>query len=304
LHMANIRIVPALPVLALALAGCFTTPPTRPDIPLVPVPPPPLGRPPEEIVPVPVKPAASETPAPKAEERPKAVPTARDLVKAATARIPDLDSYIVRLTKREIVGGRATPEEVMLFKFRARPWSVHLKWLGKEGQGREVLLVKGRHGDNIHTLLAAGDFPLMPAGKRMSFSPDNIFVKNSCRHSITQAGLIASVERLGKLLSDIEAGDKKAGTVAVLPPAARPEFAKPAAALEHTLPPGSDPTLPKGGKRTYWFCPETGLPMLCIALDERGREAEYYKHDRLHVRQKLDDDDFDPDKLFPKPSKP
>lgn len=37
-----------------------------------------------------------------------------------------------------------------------------------------------------------------------------------------------------------------------------------------------------------------------IAKDENGREVEYYCHDRFIFPARLDDDDFDPSKLFAK----
>src|SRR5262245_56767931 len=117
----------------LLLAGCV-------DIPLVPVPPPPLGRPDNASPPPEAPPVSAATPptAPATPAAPVVKKTAQQLYQEAVARKGDLDSYIVRLTRREMVGGNAQPEEVMLFRFRAKPWSVYFKWLGKAGQGREV----------------------------------------------------------------------------------------------------------------------------------------------------------------------
>jgi hypothetical protein len=227
--------------------------------------------------------------------------TAQQLYQEAAARKGDLDSYIVRLTRREVVSGRAQPEEMMLFRFRAKPWSVYFKWLGKAGQGREVLYVRGQHGGKIHSLLAAGDMPFTPAGKRMALAVDSIFVKSACRHPITEAGLAANIDRIGRLLANVAAKRDKAGSIAVLGPLERPEFEKPVQAIQHTIPPGADATLPQGGKRTYYFCPDSKLPMLTIAHDEKGREAEYYRYDRLLTNVKLDDADFDPERLWRKP---
>ena len=70
--------------------------------------------------------------------------------------------------------------------------------------------------------------------------------------------------------------------------------------LERTLPPKEDETLPLGGKRTYFFDPDTGLPMLVTAVDEKGQEAEYYRSDRIMLNVKLDDADFDPERLWAK----
>src|SRR5262249_19064483 len=154
-------------------------------------------------------------------------------------------------TRREQVKGRMQPEEVLLFKFRKHPWSVYFKWLGKEGNGREVVYVKGQHDNKIHSLLAAGDIPFVPAGKPMALDPDRVLVRAACRHPITQAGIGASVERLGAVLDAVDRGDRRLGTLNTLGSIRRPEFNRPVAAVEHVLPPGFDPTLPRGGRRLY-----------------------------------------------------
>jgi hypothetical protein len=211
-----------------------------------------------------------------------------------------MDSYIVKLTRREQVNGKNQPEEVLLFKFRKEPWSVYLKWLGTEGRGREVVYVKGQHEDKIHTLLAAGDIPLVPAGKRMSFAPDSELVRSASRHPITQAGICASVERLGALLAAEERGDKKVGTLKLLGAQKRPEFTRPLDAVEHVIPPGAEEALRRGGRRLYFFDPDTNLPTLVTTHDDKDQEVEYYYYDRFQFPVKLDDDDFDPEKLWRK----
>jgi hypothetical protein len=227
-------------------------------------------------------------------------------VQQAAERYAGIDSYIARLTRREQVNGKSQPEEVLLFKFRKQPWSVYFKWLGTTGQGREVVYVKDQYENKLHTLLAAGDHPLMGAGKRLSLPIDSIFVRNASRHPITEAGFGASVERLTRLLDAAEHGDKRGGTLTVLPAQSRPEFSKPVWAVEHTLPPGGgfDPSLPRGGRRLYFFDPDSKLPLLVTAVDDRGQEVEYYRYDRLQYPVKLDNDDFNPDKLWARPAAP
>ena len=45
--------------------------------------------------------------------------------------------------------------------------------------------------------------------------------------------------------------------------------------------------------------PATRFPALVITQDETGREVEYYCFDRFQFPVRLDDDDFNPDKLWP-----
>jgi hypothetical protein len=292
------------------------------EFPLVPVPPPPLGRP---DTPGPIVPASAVAPAPSAPTpsspavpasspaalgRPTApaapavpaaspaAPTARQLYQEAQARFTAIDSYIARLTRREQIGTKMHPEEVIRFSFRREPWSVHFKWLGKEGEGRECVFVKGRYEGKLHTRLAAGDVFLMPAGKRIALSPDSPLVRSASRHPITEAGIGASIDRIGITLAALERGDRRHGMLAVLSGARRPEYKVPVNGVEITLLPGVDSSLPRGGRRSYYFDPDEKMPMLVCTVDERGKEVEYYHYDRIEHPVKLDDSDFDPDRLW------
>ena len=83
----------------------------------------------------------------------EASPTAamRSLYQKAVERHRTMDTYIMRLRRREVVAGKARPEELILVKFRQEPWSVYFKWIGPEAKGREVVHVKGSPGNEIHT---------------------------------------------------------------------------------------------------------------------------------------------------------
>ncbi|MGL4554090.1 MAG: hypothetical protein ACRC33_23250, partial [Gemmataceae bacterium] len=129
---------------------------------------------------------------------------------------------------------------------------------------------------------------------------DNALVRGACRHPISEAGLGASVERIGRLIGSVAADPKSYGKLAVVGPVSRDEFDRPVWGLEHAVPAGLDPTLERGGRRTYFFHPDSHLPMLIVASDESGAEAEYYRYDRLQQAVRLDDDDFDPDRLWGK----
>jgi hypothetical protein len=223
----------------------------------------------------------------------------RELYNQAALRFATIDSYVARLRRREQVKGKDQPEELILFKFRKRPWSVYFKWLVPTGNGREVIYVKGQHGDMIHTLLAAGDMPLAPAGKHMALPPDNIFVRSASRHAITEAGIGVMIEKFGQALDSQERGEKKLGLITYLGTTKRPEYDAPLESVEHIVPSGLEPQLPHGGRRWVFFDPASHLPVLMITHDDRGHEVEYYCYDRLQYPVKLDDLDFDPDRLWP-----
>jgi hypothetical protein len=221
------------------------------------------------------------------------------LIRKAAEHYAGIDSYIVRMTRREQVRGRMGPEEVILFKFRKEPWSLHFKWLGAAGRGREVIYVKGQYENKIHTLLAAGDAPLMPAGKHIALAPDSPLVRSNSRHAITEAGIGASLDRLLGLYTAQERGDHRFGTLRAVGPQSRVEYPRAVDAIEHVIPPGVEAELPRGGRRLYFFDPDTNLPLLVLARDNQGQEVEYYRYDRLLQNVQLGDDDFNPSKVFP-----
>jgi hypothetical protein len=211
-----------------------------------------------------------------------------------------LDSYIVRLTRRESLKGKMQPEELLLFKFRKHPKSVCMEWLGTVAHGRQVIWVQGQHESKIHTLTAAGDMPLMPAGRRISLAPDSILVRNSSRHSITEAGIGTLLARFNKLLDAADRGDTSQGTIAYLGLVRREEFGHPVEGVEWTIPPGLESPLPHGGRRWCYVDPDNHMPVLIITNDDRGREVEYYRYERYLLGVNLNDDDFNPDKVWTK----
>jgi hypothetical protein len=316
----------ALFALALLLTGCGDLaqhrlrwiddskgPPPQPA-PTLKIPdPPPLPPPSVAKEPEPTPPQASSQAPPQAPPQASPVVQAKAEVRAASSpralyenavkRYQMMDSYTMRLRRREVVNGKQRPEELMLCKFRQEPFSVYFKWLGPEAKGREAVYVKGRPGNEIHTLTAAGDVPLMPGGQRFSISADSVMVKSKSRYPITEAGLGNSIRKFGAIALAVEKGDSRLGTLKLLGPVKRPEFEELLEGVEQAVPQNSDPLLPSGGRR-WWFFDPMGLPALIITHDETGREVEYYCHDRIQAPVRLDDDDFNPDKLWRKKDLP
>lgn len=228
------------------------------------------------------------------------LPHLRELHQKAEASYRTVDSYIARLRRREFVGGKAGPEELLLFKFRKQPMSVHLKWLGTEGKGREVLYVQGRDSDTLHTRLAAGDMPFAPAGKRLDLPRSSILVRSASRHDITEAGIGTIIESLGKTITSVEQAPAQRAHVRLLGIQQRPDYPEtPLEGVEYAIPSGADQTLLQGGRRQLYFNPSSGLPVLVITTDHTGREVEYYCYDRVQYPVQLLDDEFDPEKLWP-----
>jgi Protein of unknown function (DUF1571) len=223
----------------------------------------------------------------------------RVLYQRAAQRHALMESYIFRLKRREVVNGRKQPEELVKVQLRREPYSVHLVWLGKEGKGREAIYVQGKYKNEMQLLLAGGDVPLIGAGMRYNISPDAAMAKAKSRHPITETGFGPLIESFGRLVVGIEKGDAKVGTAKYLGRVKREEFPAPVESVLQTVPAGSDPLLPKGGRRFWYFDVNSGLPVLYITHDTDG-EVEYYCHDHVIWPAPMDDNDFDPDRVWRK----
>jgi hypothetical protein len=219
------------------------------------------------------------------------------LHKQAADEYAKMDSYIARLRRRERVGTKDHPEEILRFKFRKDPWSVALKWLGTEGKGREVIFVKGKYENKLHTLLAAGDMPLAPAGKRIALPVDSVLVRSASRHDITDAGIGSLIDHFADAVDRSARGDAKRGSLTYLGPQTRPEFTTPHEAVEQIIPGEAESALPRGGRRIWFFDPDSHLPVLVVTFDDAKKEVEYYLYDRFQYPVKLDEDDFNPEKM-------
>lgn len=220
------------------------------------------------------------------------------LAKKAIDNEKTLNNYICRMRRREQNNGQDQPEEIIQLRFRRAPFSVHMKWLGNEAKGREIIYVKGQHEDKIHLLTGVGD--LFGAGKHMTFSPDSPLIRSKSHYPVTEAGLGAAVSRFAALMDAVEHKQANAGSAKYLGPQSRPELPKPAETVEQTLPPGLESFLPKGGTRYYYFNEDLGMPAVIVTYDPNHHEVEYYCFDRLQTPAELDDADFDPAKLWGK----
>jgi hypothetical protein len=255
-----------------------------------------------------VAPSAPAPPAAPAAQVPQAAapvapgPTAalRTLHRLAAERYAALDGYVAQMRRREQVNGRMQPEEVMLVKFRKEPWSVSFHFLGPAAKGREVVYVRGRYGDKIHTLTAAGDIPLTPAGQHIALAPDSFLVRSASRHPITEAGVGQLINWFGKLIEAQERADRQSpGTqvARLVGPTKRPEFDVPLDAVLQAIPPKHESALPQGGTRYWFFHPAWHLPVITVTYDPKGQEVEYYCYETFQAPVHLQDADFDPEMM-------
>ncbi len=220
------------------------------------------------------------------------------LAKKAVENEQKLNNYICRMRRREASNGQDQPEEIIQFRFRRGPLSVHMKWLGDEAKGREIIYVQGQHDGKLHLLTGVGD--LFGPGKHMTFAPDSSLIRSKSHYPVTDAGIGAAVTRFANLMDAIAHKQTNLGSAKYLGKQNRPEFPKPLEGVEQTLPPGLESYLPKGGTRDYYFDESLGLPTLIVTFDTNHHEVEYYCFDRLQTPVDLDDADFDPASLWGK----
>jgi len=244
------------------------------------------------------------TTAPKATPALTEAEKLRQLFDRAAARNNAIEDFVARFRRREVVNGKQMPEDLMTFKFRRSPFSVHFAWLpGTEHEGREVIYVKGMNNGNMVVRSGKGD---LIRGIRTEVAPNSPRVLSTSRRTIEDAGLARLVNAFGDGLNAQEKGDVQTfGRFQYVGLQQRPESAKPMECVLQTIPVGQDKNLPNGGRR-YWFfstderTQEYGLPVLILCLDETGKEVEYYAYDRMNVNIGLKDKDFDPNELWKK----
>ena len=221
------------------------------------------------------------------------------LARRAAEKEKGLGSYQVRIRRKETIDDKDQPLEYILCKSRRAPLSIHCKWLGDEASGREILYVKGQYEDKIHILTGKGD--LLGAGRQMSFPPDSPLVLAKLRYPVTEAGFGSAALRFVQAVEGATRGLATAGSLKYLGEQLRPEFPKPVIAVEHTIPAGAEPGLPKGGVRYYYFDDAMGMPVVIVTFDHTRHQVEYYHFDRLQAEISLDEADFDPARLWKKP---
>jgi Protein of unknown function (DUF1571) len=220
------------------------------------------------------------------------------LAKKAVESEKKLNNYICRIKRREQSGGQDQPEEIIQLRFRRAPLSIHMKWLGNEAKGREIVYVQGQYDNKLHLLTGTGD--LFGAGKHMTFAPDSPLMRAKSHYPVTEVGLGAITSRFVAVANAIERGQANLGAAKYLGLQMRPEFPQPVEGVEQSIPPGVESFLPKGGLRYYYFDEKLGVPTVAVTFDVGKHEVEYYSFDRVQIPVDLDDADFDPVKMWNK----
>jgi Protein of unknown function (DUF1571) len=228
----------------------------------------------------------------------------RRMYRRAAERFAKMEGFESRLTRRETIGNKPMPEELLQYKFRRDPYSLHIKWIGLEGQGRELVYVQGKYESKVQILTGRDEGLLIAAGKRHSFTPTDSSVRSKSRFDIREGGIGMSILWFGKVLALVERDPAQANRLKYLGVKPCREREAGLEAVQETIPPDWEPLLPRGGKRTTYYDPDPaspsfGLPVLVTTLDESGRQVEYYWWDQFKPIRPTDAD-FDPDRLWRK----
>jgi hypothetical protein len=227
------------------------------------------------------------------------------IAQRATEKFNGMDGFECRLTRRETVANKPMPQEELQYKFRREPYSLHIKWVGLEAQGRELIYVAGKSDGKVHILTGKGEGLVIPSGMHVTRLPTDKEVRGKSRYDLREGGISMSVHWFGKVVALMERDPAQLKRMKVLGIVkGRPERPSGLESVEEMIPPGWEPLLPKGGKRTTYFDPEPaspsfGLPILVVGLNETGREVEYYFFDQLRPIHPTDAD-FDPEGLWKK----
>jgi hypothetical protein len=225
----------------------------------------------------------------------------RDIQRQAQFAVDRLGDYRVRMHRRELINSHRNDDRLMM-TVRRQPFSVHIKCLGGENEGREMIYVAGRPDDTMNVLTGKGD---ILCGLRMAVSIRSERVTSQSRRTIAEAGFAHVVQRFTRAVDRYVTGQPKASDFETVGLQTRAESRAPMEIVVQHLPPGDEALLPHGGKRFWHFnqdadLPERHLPTLVITFDDRGQEVEYYYHDRLLPRINVENRDFDADQVWTK----
>ncbi len=138
--------------------------------------------------------AVKAEPAAKPAEKPALSPDlqkAYDLTRKGKAAVARLKDFTAVFYKKEYKGGDL-PLEKAFMKFRKKPRSVYMKWLGEHKHNQEVIWKLGWNSNKLRA--HKGSFPDITVNLKTT---DWMAMKDS-RHPITQAGFPHTVQLIAK----------------------------------------------------------------------------------------------------------
>jgi len=132
--------------------------------------------------------AAESTPAAEELAEHRLMPALR-IAEKSRAALDDIRDYVATFSKQELVG-TSMLSQTMSMKLREKPFSVYLKYGGKQA-GREVLFVEGKNKGNLLVKEAKGVAAWVGP---ISLSPTSSEVMRENRYPITRIGMARTLD--------------------------------------------------------------------------------------------------------------
>jgi hypothetical protein len=247
------------------------------------------GANPPAAAPSPAPPPSKPAPAnpPPASESPFDEPLR--LMAEARKAYQDVQDYRCTFIKRELLGGRLQPENIIAMQVRVKPFSVFLDWKApRDLAGQQACYVAGRNDGmmRVHPTGAAGAFGFL------SIDPKDPRVLENSRHAISEAGFGNLIERFAHGYEAARKQGKAEVHVALY------EYNhRRCTRIDTTY---ADPkSAPDGiGRSVLYLDKETHLPVRCECYDfpragaREGELIEMYSYVNVQLNAGLADDVF------------
>jgi hypothetical protein len=134
-------------------------------------------------------PTAAKKPAKKAE-----LPDAKAILAQAEAHLSGMNTYQVKISRIERVGGQLQPAEEILLSIQRDPKAVRLEWTDGPSKGREVIYSSKLDPKMLFVHMPSSPIPI----PTMRIAVDSPMVMSNSRHAITEAGFDTIIENLQK----------------------------------------------------------------------------------------------------------
>ena len=213
---------------------------------------------------------------------PEAAPDLMRLLRKGEENYRAVNDYTTTFHKQQRVRGYLYPEETMFVKFK-KPFMVYMKWTGDVDTGREVLYVRGKHGNKILAHPGGIMNIFMPT---VSLHPLSMFAMRKNLRPITESGVGNTI----RLLLEVCERAAKAGDLEVVRAGEGEVGGRRTERFERLLPAG------KGypAHRTIIeIDKETKFPLLVESHGWKNELLEKYVYDDIKLNTGLTKRDFD-----------
>jgi Protein of unknown function (DUF1571) len=189
---------------------------------------------------------------------------AKIILTQAETRLKSLNSYQVKFSRAERVGGQLQPEEDIILSVQRTPKAIRLEWTSGASKGREVIYSSDLDPRMIFVHLPTTGIAL-PA---MRIAVDSPLVMKNSRHAITEAGFDTIVANLRSADGGNDRNQKDGGMLQYKGLEPPPGSIEPA---HHFVRRARN-----GETWNVYFDARSMLPTLVQAVDSQGALVERY----------------------------